>query len=134
MLIKNSLIMSKEFLAAFYSLMEMKMPAKQCLEVSSCIEDILGQHQIILRARKAIADKYCSKDDEGKPLSDDSGNLVFENSELQKKCMEELTEIHDEEVDLAVSKRIKISATELMTPVQMKLLKDIIEIDESDPR
>ena len=61
----------------------------------------------------------------------DGGNILFESSELQKKCTDELQEIYDEEIDLAVTKKIKIPSNELMTPHQMRLLKDIIEIDES---
>jgi hypothetical protein len=128
MLIKNSLIKNKNFIEAFSNLMVMKMSAKECLEVSSCIDDIMAQNQIVIRAQRAIADKYCKKDDEQKPLSDDAGNLVFETPELQKQCMEELNEIYNEEIDLALSKKIKVSSKEAMTPLNVRLLKDIIEI------
>lgn len=130
MLIKNALILKPEFLEAFHSLMVMKMPAKQCLEVSTCIEDIMAQYQILTRARKAIADKYCKKDPEGRPMSDADGNLVFESEELHKKCVAELKEVYEEEIDIPISGKIKIPATELMTPSRLMLLKDVIEIDE----
>lgn len=130
MLIKNSLILNNDFLEAFTGLMGMKMAAKQCLEVSSCIEDIMAQHQIIIRARRAVVDKYCSKDEDGKPRADEFGNILFDSNELQETCGQELKEIYDEEVDLALSKKIKISASELMTPLQMRLLKDVIEVEE----
>lgn len=130
MLIKNSLILNEEFINSFSDLMTLKMPAKQCLEVSSCIDDILAQHQIVVRARRSIVDKYCSKDEDGMPIADEAGNLIFETPDLQKKCMAEIKEVLDEEIDLALSEKIKIPWNELMTPIQMKLLKDIIEIIE----
>jgi hypothetical protein len=132
MLLKNKLIMNRDFIDAFSSLMSIKMPAKQCLEVSSCIEDLIAQYQILTRARRAIADKYCSKDEDGNPLNDND-NLVFETPELQKKCLDEINEIYEEEIDLELTNKIKISKTEPMTPIQVRLLRDIIEINESEP-
>jgi hypothetical protein len=128
MLVKNSMILNSEFIKAFHKLLDMRMPAKQCLEVSSCIEDIMAQHQIVVRARRAVADKYCTKDEDGKPVIDSNGNIVFETPELQQKCMSELQEIYDEEIELALTQKIKISANELMTPIQIKLLNDIVEL------
>jgi hypothetical protein len=131
MLIKNSLIMKKEFMDAFSNLMLLKMSAKRCLEVSSCIEDIMAQYQIVQRARKSIADKYCQKNDVGKPLSDKEGNLMFDTPEIQKQCTEELLEIYEEEIDLALTEKIKISGDQMMTPLEVSLLKDIIDIDDN---
>ena len=130
MLIKNSLILNDEFQKAFTSLMTLKMPAKQCLELSSCIEDLKAQREIVIRAKRAIADKYCKKDSEGKPEVDKSGNLIFDTPELFSSCMDELKEISEEEIDLALSKKVKISSIEIMTPLQVTLLKDIIQIED----
>lgn len=131
MLVKNSSIINKNFLESFYSLLKVRMPAKQCLEISLSIEEISAQYQIVNRARRAIVDKYCSKDPEGNPLQDDRGNLIFESPEIQKSCTKELDEIFDEEIDISLTKKIKIPADELMTPASILLLKDLIEIDES---
>jgi len=132
MLIKNKLILNSDFIEAFSGLMVLKMPAKQCLEISSCIEDLLAQYQILTRARRAIADKYCSKDEDGRPLNN-GGDLVFETPELQKRCQDEISEIYEEGIELAVTGKIKVSKNELMTPIMVRLLKDVIEIDESEP-
>lgn len=128
MLIKNSSILSKDFLESFANLMAKKMPAKQCLEVSSSVEELIAQHQIVLRARKAIADKYCQKNEEGVPLSDENGELIFETPEIKEICKKELQEILDEEIDISLSNRIRISGNEPMTPLQIRLLKDVIEV------
>jgi hypothetical protein len=128
MFIKNSQITNKAFIEGFSSLMVLKMPAKQCLEVSSCIDDVMGQYQIVGRAKRAIADKYCTKNSDGKPVSDANGNLVFETPELQELCTKELNEIDEEGIDLALSGKIKIDSRESMTPLQVKILSDIITI------
>ena len=130
MLIKNLQIINDEFIPAFTGLLKLKMPAKQCLEVSSCIDDLIAQHQVIMRARKALVDKYCSKDAEGKVTHKD-GLVLFDSEELKKKCTEEIREILLEDIDLALSSKIRVSAQEIMTPLQIKLLQDIIEIDET---
>jgi hypothetical protein len=130
MLIKNSLILNEQFAEAFSSLMTLKMPAKQCLEISSCIEDISAQHSILVRAKRAIVDKYCKKEEDGKPSQDEKGNLLFDSPEIFKTCTEELKEIEEEEIDLALSNKVKVSKDEIMTPIQVTLLKDFIEIEE----
>jgi hypothetical protein len=132
MLIKNQLIVNPKFIESFSALMSLRMPAKQCLEVSSCLEDLMAQYQILTRARRAIVDKYCSKDEEGQPINNND-NLVFETPELQKKCLAEINEIYEEEIDLPILGKIKVSKDEVMTPIKVALLRDIIEIDESDP-
>jgi hypothetical protein len=132
MFIKNSQITNKSFIEGLSSLMTLKMPAKQCLEVSSCIDDLMGQYQIIGRAKRAIADKYCTKDDTGKPISNAEGNLVFETPELQDICTAELKEIDEEGIDLALSGKIKIDSRESMTPLQVKVLGDIITIVDNN--
>jgi len=128
MFIKNAQIMHKSFIEAFSSLMVLKMPAKQCLEVSSCIDDLIGQYQIVGRAKRAIADKYCMKDVNGKPASNEVGNLVFETPELQELCTTELSEIDEEGIELSLTEKVKINSREPMTPIQVKTLRDIIEI------
>jgi hypothetical protein len=129
MLIKNRLIIEDEFVKAFTGLMSLTMPAKQCLEVSSCIEDLGAQYTILLRARRAIVDKYCTKDEGGNPAPDERGNLLFESPEIQKKCMDEIAEILDEEIDIALSDKIKVPKNTPMTPLKVRLLQDLIEIE-----
>ena len=130
MQIKNALIIHPDFMASFKNLMNIKMPAKQCLEISSCIEDLSAQNLIVARARKAIADKYCLKDENGNPKPDSKGNLCFETDELKTKCFKELQEILDEEIDISLTKKVKIASEEMMTPAMVYLLKDIIEIED----
>lgn len=132
MFIKNSQIIHKSFIEGFSSLMTLKMPAKQCLEVSSCIDDLMGQYQIVSRAKRSIADMYCTKDGEGKPISDAGGNLVFETPKLKELCVAELKEIDEEGIDLALSGKVRIDGREPMTPLQVKILSDIIMIVDNN--
>jgi len=130
MLVKNSLILDDNFQDAFSSLMKLKMPVKQCLELSSCVEDLSAQKSILVRARRSIVDKYCLKNDDGEPLQDEKGNLRFDTPEIFNTCMGEIKEIEEEEIDIPVSSKVKVSKDEIMTPLQVLLLKDFIEIEE----
>jgi hypothetical protein len=129
MLIKNSAVLNNDFVEAFSKLMTLPMPAKQCLEVASCVEEILGQYQILIRARKAIADKYCLKDN-GVPLKGANDELLFETEEIKAQCQSDLQEIYNEEIDISLSNKIKIKGDQLMTPIQVRILKDVIDIEQ----
>jgi DNA-binding SARP family transcriptional activator len=129
MLIKNRIIMQDKFIDSLSKLMNIEMPAKQCLEVSKSIEELIGQYQIILRAYKAIMEKYCMKNDNGIPIKDENNNLKFENEEIKNKFIKEINEIMDEEIDITLSEKIKIKGNSVnMTPLMYKILEDIIEI------
>jgi hypothetical protein len=129
MLIKNRLIIEDEFVNAFTDLLSIKMIATKCLEVSSCIEDLGAQYNILIRTRRAIADKYCLKNESGVPVIDGKGNLLFETQELQKQCLKEINEVLDEQIDIALSDKIRIPKDAIMTPLRVSLLRDIIEIE-----
>lgn len=129
MKVSNRLVLNEEFVKAFSELMLLRMPAKQCLEVSICMDELATQSKIILRARRSIADKYCKKREDGTPEIE-GDNLVFETPELKDECMKEIKEIEDEEIDIPLTNRIKIKETEIMTPLKIKLLQDIIDIIE----
>lgn len=127
MKVKNRLVLNEQFNKSFAELMVITMPAKQCLEVSAAIDELTTHYNILIRARKAIAEKYCKKGEKGAPVVE-NGNLVFETEELKDKFIADLTEIENEEIDLAISEPIKINRNELFTPLKLKLLGDIIEI------
>jgi hypothetical protein len=129
MKIKNRLVLDEQFVKSFSELMIIGMPAKQCLEVSAAIDELSTHYNILIRARKAIADKYCKKGEEGEPIVE-NGNIVFEEEELKKKFLDELEEINNEEIDLPLTETVKIHKNQIMTPLKVKLLRDIIEIVE----
>lgn len=129
MKIKNSLVLNEDFIKAFSDLMLIGMPAKQCLEVSTCMDELATHSQIVIRARKAIVDKYCKKNEDGAPEVE-KGDIVFETPELKKECLREVKEIEEEEIDLPLTKRIKIKETEIMTPLKIRVLQDVIDIIE----
>ena len=128
MLVKNRTILEDQFIDAFNELLNIKMPAKQCVEVSTCMDELSAQFTILMRARKAIADKYCLKDSDDKPILDEKDNLTFETDDLKKACFEELREIYEEETEISLTNKIKIGADVPMTPVKFSLLRDLIEV------
>jgi hypothetical protein len=128
MLLKNSILLEEEFLKAFSDLMSVKMPAKQCLEVSSSIDEISAQFNIVIRARKSIADKYCKRNEKGDPSLDSNGNIEFESEDFKKKCFEEIYEILEEGIDISLTSKIRIKNNEMMTPKKFKMLSALIEL------
>jgi hypothetical protein len=130
MKIKNRLILEDEFLKAISDILLLKMPAKQCLEISTCIDALNTQYAIVVRARKAIADKYCQKKEDDTPDSDSKGNLLFSTKEMKRQCFTEIAEILNEEIEINITNKIKINKNEMMTPLRVKLLKDFIDIEE----
>lgn len=128
MIIKNRTIVKEGFIEALTKLMNVEMPAKQCLEVSRSIEELIGQLNIILRAQKSIANKYCLKDVDGNPICNEKGEITFESEEIKNKYIKEMTEILDEEIDISLSSKIKIKGDTKLTPLIYKLLEDIIEV------
>lgn len=129
MKIKNKMIIDDNFVEAFFSLLSIPMSAKQCLEVSSSVDEIAGQRQIVQRTRKAIIERFCKKDEAGKAIEDEKGQVSFENNDLKETCLYELKEVFEEEIDISLKTKVKIDKAAVMTPMKVKLLKDIIEID-----
>ena len=128
MKIKNGLIISPEFSSAIQKLLKKEIPVSLCLEISTMIEEIDTQIKIVNRARQAVLEKYTKKDEKGKYVVDDNGNAVFENENIKVKCLNELSDILNEEFDVALTSKIPLTKEDKMTPQEYILLKDLIEI------
>jgi hypothetical protein len=78
----------------------------------------------------AILEKYCIKDENGKPVPDKSGNASFESEEIQKKCMDDISSIMSEDFELHLENKIPLSGDGdvKMSPEEFMLLKDFIEV------
>lgn len=128
MKLRNQKILIPDFLPAFSELMKLKMPAKQCLEVSASLDELVNQHAIAARARRSKVVSYGMKDDKGEVCIDDKGHIRFDSEDTKQKCFQEIEELENEEFDISLSKPVKIKGDELSTPEKIRLLEELIEI------
>jgi hypothetical protein len=128
MKIKNVDILSNDFLPAFERLMYRQMPAKQCLELAQCLDELTSHQNITRKARTVIIEKYAVKDKSNKVVSDGLGNAVFPNDKAMQKCMAELKEIDDDTVEINLTSKITIYDDEHVVPMHIKVLRDVISI------
>ena len=130
--IKNSLIVNDAFFIAFQNLLKYKMPAKQCLELSSSVEEIAAQYSILKRAQRVIVEKYCLKNEDDTPKIDEKENILFETPELEKTCRQEINEIMQETFEIPLTEKIELSATEKFFPIDIRMLRDVISVEGVD--
>lgn len=126
--IKNASIVKEEFIKNFNDLMKREMPAKQCLELSECIDKLQAQLEVIKRAQIAITKKYAVLDKDGNLMLDDKGGAKFDNVQKNVKCLEELNEIYEQGVELSLNSKVIIYEDEIFSPFKLNMLRDIIEI------
>lgn len=133
--VQNLAIINDDYLAYFNEMMKRDMPAKQCLELSECIDKIQGQFEVLKRAQIAITKKYCAVDKKSEMKTDEKGAVIFDDINKKLKCNEELAEIFKQSIELPLTSKVKIKETETFTPYKINLLKDIVEIvpDETAP-
>lgn len=126
--IKNSNVLHNEFLPAFERLMYRQMPAKQCLELSVCLDELTAHRNIAQKAKAVIIDKYGVKDKDGKVLVDSNGNVSFKDGEIGNKCISELKEIDGESITINLTNKVTIFEDEEYAPIHLRLLKDVLNI------
>jgi len=125
---KNGLLIMPEFSEAFLKLMKMEMTVKECLALSTVFEEIDSQIKIVNRTKMAVIEKYCQKDEGGKPVADDKGNAIFDSQEIQHKCLEDISAIMNEDFELHLENKVSISGDIKMSPQEYTFLKDLIEV------
>lgn len=126
--VKNAILLREDFIQNFNDLMKREMPAKQCLELSGCIDKLQAQFEVVKRTQIAITKKYAVVDKEGNLVLDDKGGARFDNFQKSSKCMEELNEIYEQGVEIPLSSKVAIYEDEIYSPYKLNMLKDIIEI------
>jgi len=132
MKLKNGIVIEDDFLLTFQELLNKDMPAKQCLELSTCLDELISHINVVRRTKRALIEKYAKKNKDGEILSDEDGAILFDDDEKRQKCLSEINEIMNESIDISLSEPVKIYADEIMTPKKVRLLKDVIEIVERE--
>jgi hypothetical protein len=126
--IKNSDVLHNEFLVAFERLMYRQMPAKKCLELSVCLDELTSHRTIAQKAKAVIIDKYGVKGADGKVIVDGRGNVSFKDEETGAKCVAELKEIDGESITINLTDKVTIYDDEEYAPIHLRLLKDVLNI------
>jgi len=127
--VKNFLLVSEKFLPAFEKLLRKEIPAKTCLQLSAAYDEIVSQITVVQRTRKAIAEKYAAKNEDGTVKIDELGNVVFPDDETKTKALKEIDEILNESLELALNK-VVLNPEDKMTTEEYIMLRDIVEIPE----
>jgi hypothetical protein len=128
MTLKNIDVLHNEFLAAFERLMYRQMPAKQCLELSVCLDELTSHRNVAHKAKAVIIDKYGVKDKEGKVVVDVRGNVNFKDDDTGAKCVAELKEIDEDTIEIPLTNKVTIYDDEEYAPIHLRLLKDVLNI------
>lgn len=131
--IKNSSVINEDFMNYFIDLMKREIPAKQCLELSECIDKLKNQFEVLKRAQIAITSKYCELDKDGNIITR-GNNVVFKEVAKRVKCEEELVEIYTQSIEIPLNDKIKIKDSETLSPYKYNLLKEIVEIVPDEPK
>jgi len=132
MKIKNGIVIEDDFLSTFQELLNKDTSAKQCLELSTCFDELLSHVNIVRRTKRSLIEKYAKKNNDGEIQSDEKGAILFDDGEKKQKCLSEINEILNESIDIPLSETVKIYTDEIMTPRKVRLLKDVIEIVERE--
>ena len=130
--IKNFKLIEDDFVPAFEELMYKQMPAKQCLELATCLDEIVTHVGILRQTRKTIVLKHATKDGKQESAQVTEGTIIFPTPEAKQACTEETLEIMNEAFEIPLTERIKIKDSDLSTPRKMRLLSDVIEIVEDE--
>jgi len=127
--IKNGVLSSPEFAPAFQKIVVgVQMTARQCLEVSTILEEVHKQARIVDRTRQMIIEKYSSKNEAGKVITNEKGDAQFSSNEDKNSCIGELNQLMDEDFTLQISKKIEIPEDFKMIPQEFMLLSDLLDL------
>ena len=131
--VKNGVVSVPNFETAFQKIVAgIQLPAKQCFEISTVLEDLLKQKRILERSRHMILEKYAKKDKEGKVVTNDKNETTFIDNESRTKCLQEIEGLFEDEFIVKLSKKISIPEDFSMLPQDFMLLKDFISVEGCD--
>jgi len=132
--IKNSVIMSPNFIPAVEKLLKVEMPVKECIELAEAVEVINEKLRALETAKKSIMDRFAKKDENGEMITQPSvqdPNLrtpIFESEDSAKNFAEEIQKMLEEKADIPLKSKIKVKGTVNMTTDDFMVIKDLVEI------
>lgn len=130
MKIKNGFIVDDEFMPALSYILKREMTAKQCLEMNQAVDELTAHQKVIARSKYQIMEKHSKKDEEGKMMTEENGDVIFPDEETRQKCLKEILEIMNEEYDVDLSSKIVVYEDEPFRPSYYNVIKDLVDIKE----
>ena len=132
--VKNSVIMSPNFIPAVEKLLKVEMTVKECIALAEAVETINDKLKVLEKAKKAIMDRFAKKDDAGEMVTQPTvsdPNLrtpIFESEESAKNFAAEIQKLFDESTEIPLKDKISIGSDVKMSTDDFMVVKDIIEI------
>jgi hypothetical protein len=132
--IKNSTIMSPNFIPAMNKLLKVEMPVKECIALAEAIDKINDKLKVLETAKKGIMDRFAKKDESGELVTQPTvsdPNLrtpVFESEESAKEFAEEIQKLLDEATELPLEGKITLKGDIQMSTEDFMVVKDLVAI------
>lgn len=129
MRMKSEKLLRPEYMSALNKLMKKEISAKQCLQLAKTAQEIDNQFKAIQKSRKIIIENYAVLDEDGKVKTKNNSTIIFKSKEDEEECKAKIIEMLEEEFEISLKEKIKMSAEEKFTTEEMVLLEDLIEIE-----
>lgn len=104
------------------------LSGRTAYQIGKILRQVENEFNLFNEARGKVIDKYCTKDENGKPIINEETNEFTFSEENLKSTIEEVNNLLDSDVSLNAN---KISLADLesldFTPTQMALLDVYIE-------
>ena len=132
--VKNSVIMSPNFIPAVDKLLKVEMPIKNCIELAEAVDKINDKLKSLSAAKKAIMTRFAKLDEKGEIVTQPAisdPNLrtpIFESEESASAFALEIQGMLDEVTDVAIKSKIKINGNLMFTTDDLMAIKDLIEV------
>jgi hypothetical protein len=132
--VKNSVIMSPNFIPAVEKLLKVEMSVKDCIDLAEAVDVINGKLKSLEKAKKGIMDRFAKKDENGELVTQPSitdPNLrtpIFESEAAAKGFAEEIQKMLDEVTDIPLKAKIKVKSDINMTTDDFMVIKELIEV------
>lgn len=128
--IRNGFLVKPEFLQLVERLLQTRsMPAKACLDINAAIDKITSQINTIRRTRNDIIMRYCVKDKDGIPVTD-GNKYTFPDDKTKQVCFKEIGDVDKEFFTVDILEQITMYDDEVITPVELRVLGDLVKVVE----
>jgi hypothetical protein len=132
--VKNSVIMSPNFIPAVEKLLKVEMNIKDCIDLSEAVETINDKLKVLEKAKKGVMTRFAKKDEDGELVTQPSSSdpslrtPIFESEEAAQGFAEEIQKMIEEVTELPLKGKIKIKSDTKMSTDDFMVIKDIVEV------
>ena len=134
MKLKNKEIAAPTFGKGIEQLLKQEVTAKECMELSNVLEVLGGALMELDGAKVGILQRLAKKDEAGKIMSrqvEGDGAYaapIFEDEASLKSYLEEVQALMEQEIEIPLSAKIRISINSKMTTANFLPIKSLVEL------